>query len=121
MGFWPSARDKSLCRIADALEELVRLKRAESRVERKIDLIIQMLSESKEREKKMATDLSALQAEVTRNGEVDQSAIVLLNGLAAKIEELKADPVALQAFADSLKGSSDQLAAAVVANTPAAP
>jgi hypothetical protein len=68
----------------------------------------------------MAINLSPLTAEVTRNTEVDQSAITLLNGLAAKIEELKADPVALQALADQLKGSSDTLAAAVVANTPAA-
>lgn len=64
-------------------------------------------------------DLSKLQAEVERNTATDQSAIVLLNGLAAKIEELKTDPTALQAFADQLKGSSDALAAAVVANTPA--
>ena len=110
-------------RIADAAEEFVRLYKeggAASAVGQKLDLIITMLTESKVRENKMATDLSALQAEVERNGQVDQSAIVLLNGLAAKIEELKTDPAALQAFADSLKGSSDALAAAVVANTPAA-
>jgi len=68
----------------------------------------------------MATDLGPLTAEVTRNTEVDGSAIALLNGLSAKIAELKNDPVALQALADQLKASSDSLAAAVVANTPAA-
>ena len=67
------------------------------------------------------TDLTALTAEVTRNTEVDQSAIALLTGLAAQIEALKTDPIALQALADTMKGSSDALAAAVVANTPAAP
>ena len=66
------------------------------------------------------TDLTALTAEVTRNTEVDQSAIALLTGLAAQIEALKTDPIALQALADTMKGSSDALAAAVVANTPAA-
>lgn len=66
-------------------------------------------------------ELDALTAEVTRNTEVDQSAIALITGLAAKIETLKNDPVALQALADSMRGSTDQLAAAVVANTPAAP
>lgn len=67
----------------------------------------------------MAAEFDALQTEVERNTEVDQSAIVLLQGLAAKIEELKTDPVKLQALADSLRSSSDSLAAAVVANTPA--
>jgi len=66
-------------------------------------------------------DLTALTAEVARNTEVDSSAIALLNGLAAQIEALKTDPVALQALADTMRGSSDSLAAAVVANTPAAP
>ena len=65
-------------------------------------------------------DLGPLTAEVTRNTEVDDSAVALLNGLSAKIVELKNDPVALQALADQLKGSSDKLAAAIVANTPAA-
>lgn len=88
-------------------------------VEQKLDRIITMLEKSKTREKQMSNDLSALQSEVERNGAVDQSAIVLLNGLAAKIEELKGDPAALQAFVDSLRGSSDALAAAVTANTPA--
>ena len=62
-------------------------------------------------------DLTALTAEVARNTEVDQSAITLLNGLAAQIEALKTDPVALQALADTMRGSSDALAAAVLANT----
>lgn len=65
-------------------------------------------------------DLTALTAEVTRNSEVDDSAITLLNGLAAQIVLLKNDPAALQALADQLKASSDKLSAAIVANTPAA-
>jgi hypothetical protein len=64
-------------------------------------------------------DLTALTAEVQRNTDVDSSAIVLLNGLAAQIEALKTDPVALQQLADTMRQSSDALAAAVVANTPA--
>lgn len=66
-------------------------------------------------------DLTALTAEVERNTAVDQSAIALLTGLAAQIEALKTDPVALQGLADKLKGSSNDLAAAVLANTPAEP
>lgn len=68
----------------------------------------------------MSVQLDALTAEVARNTAVDESAITLLNGLAAQIIELKTDPVALQALADSLQGSSNALAAAVIANTPAA-
>jgi hypothetical protein len=71
----------------------------------------------------MATSpqLDALTAEVTRNTDVDNSAIALINGLAAQIIALKNDPVALQALADSMKASSDALATAVTANTPAEP
>lgn len=68
----------------------------------------------------MSVELDALELEVSRNTEVDQSAITLLNGLAAQIEALKTDPVKLQALADNLRSSSDALAAAVVANTPVA-
>jgi len=67
----------------------------------------------------MAGQLDALTAEVTRNTEVDASAVALLNGLAAKIVELKNDPVALQKLANDMKISSDSLAGAVVANTQA--
>lgn len=83
--------------------------------------LVEALSQLTKGVKKMATDLTALTAEVARNTEVDQSAIALLNGLAQQIEDLKTDPVALQALADKMRGSSDELAAAVQANTPAAP
>ena len=73
------------------------------------------------KQEQVMTDLTALTAEVERNTTVDESAIALLTGLAAQIEALKTDPVALQALADTMKGSSDALAAAVLANTPAAP
>ena len=89
-------------------------------------LILQARLESKIaaltlKQEQMMTDLSVLTAEVERNTSVDESAIALLTGLAAQIEALKTDPVALQALADTMRGSSDELAAAVAANTPAAP
>ena len=65
-------------------------------------------------------DLTALTAEVTQNSAVVDSAITLMNGLAAQIEVLKTDPAALQDLANTIRASSDRLAAAVVANTPAA-
>ena len=68
----------------------------------------------------MSAEFDALQAEVAKNAEVDQSAIVLLQGLSAQILALKDDPVALAAMAANLSASSQALADAVVANTPAA-
>ena len=62
--------------------------------------------------------LDDLKAEVARNTTVDQSAIVLLKGLAAKIESMKTDPVALQALVDELRAGNQGLADAVTANTP---
>lgn len=70
----------------------------------------------------MAVDLTALEAEVTRNAEVDASAIALINGIATRIEQavIAAEAGNTQALSDlaaSLRGSSDALAAAVVAGT----
>ena len=66
-------------------------------------------------------DLTALTAAVTKDTDVQSSAITLLNGLSAQIAALKTDPVALQALADQLNSKADELGAAVAANTPAAP
>lgn len=65
-------------------------------------------------------DLKALTDAVARNKTVADSAIALIQGLAAQIEANKNDPAALQALADSLNAEDDSLAAAVTANTPAA-
>ena len=86
----------------------------------KLDSILAMLKELKQGEMKMAGELDALQQEVQNAATVEQSAIALIQGLAAKIESIKTDPVALQGLADSLKNSDAALAAAVQANTAAA-
>lgn len=65
-------------------------------------------------------DLKALQDEVTRDRDVNQSAVTLITGLAAQLEAAKNDPAAIQALADELRSNSDALAGAVTANTPAA-
>ena len=69
----------------------------------------------------MALDFSALQAEITRDADVNSSAATLLADLAARVEATKGDPAAVQALADSLRANSDTLAAAVAANTPSDP
>lgn len=65
-------------------------------------------------------DLSALEAEVTRNESVDASASTLLTSLFNEVEAHKNDPVAIQALVDRVRGSNDALSAAVLANTPSA-
>jgi hypothetical protein len=82
--------------------------------------IFARLTKLAEEIKRMSAELDALKAEVQNAATVEQSAIALIQGLAAKIEANKTDPVALQQLADNLKASDDALAAAVQANSAAA-
>lgn len=66
-------------------------------------------------------DLSALQNEVANNTTVEASAITLIQGLAAQITAAGTDPAKLAAIVTQLSTNDTQLAAAVAANTPAAP
>lgn len=75
-------------------------------------------------------DLSGITAQVSATTSVEASAAVLINGFGAKLDAAIADAVAANDSADlsaltdlssELKASSDSLAAAVAANTPAAP
>lgn len=69
----------------------------------------------------MDAAVAELTAEVERNNTVDGSAVALISGLADQILASANDPVAVRALATALKTSTDSLAAAVAANTPAAP
>ena len=69
----------------------------------------------------MTQELQDLESAVAENTSIDQSAILLLEQLSEQIDALKDDPVKLAALAANLKASSAALAAAVLANTPAAP
>lgn len=71
--------------------------------------------------KVMSAELDRLTTEVSENNSAIDSAIVLINGLAQQIRDLATDPAALNALADSLDAKSNELAAAVAANTPDAP
>ena len=74
--------------------------------------------------------LDALAAQVTRNTDAEASAIVVLNGIAGRIQAAvdaalqggatAAELAPVQTEVDALKASSDALAAAVAANTPGA-
>lgn len=65
--------------------------------------------------------LDDLTAQVTANSTVLQSAVTLINGIADRITAAGVDPAKLAALTASLKTDDDALAAAVAANTPAAP
>ncbi len=75
------------------------------------------------RGKIMSIQLDALTAQVAATATVQASAVVLIQGIAQKLQEAldnAADPAAIQALADSLKAGTDALAEAVTANTPSA-
>lgn len=64
--------------------------------------------------------LDDLTAQVSASVTVETSAITLINGIAAAIVAAGTDPVKLNALGAQLQTSSNALAAAVAANTPAA-
>ena len=69
----------------------------------------------------MPVDLTPIQAEVSRQTSVVQSAITLIQSLATQIADAAGDPARVTELADALRASSDALAAAVAANTPSQP
>jgi hypothetical protein len=69
----------------------------------------------------LMADFTALHDEVQANGDAVDSAVALLNSLSAQLVDAADDPAEVQAIAAALAEQSDTLAAAVTANTPAAP
>lgn len=69
----------------------------------------------------MMADLTTLTKDVNDETTVVNSAIALIQGLAAQITAAGTDPAALKALTDSMEATQASLAAAVAANTPAAP
>ncbi len=65
--------------------------------------------------------LQAIDQEVTEATTVMQSAKALIVGLAAEIRANAGNAAAMKALADKLDAQSNDLAAAVSENTPAAP
>ena len=64
--------------------------------------------------------LDALKEKVEANGEVSQSAVTLIQGLAQQIRDAADDPAELEALANQLDAQSKSLGEAVAANTPCA-
>ncbi len=61
-----------------------------------------------------------LTSQVEANTSVEGSALVLINGFAARLAAAGVDPTKLAQLQSELKNSGDALAAAVAANTPSA-
>jgi hypothetical protein len=89
--------------------------------DKRLEEIILLLQVLRKQESKIMADLTALTAAVQRETDVEQSAVVLLQQLKSQLDAAGTDPVALKALSDQLGSNADALAAAVVANTPAAP
>lgn len=69
----------------------------------------------------VSQDVLDLQAQVASDTTVQQSVITLLNGLSTQLGTAKNDPAAVEAIIATMKQNSAAIAAAIVANTPAAP
>jgi len=89
-------------------------------VNSKLDRILKQLGVIQAQEHIMSKELDDLTLQVKANTDAEESAIALINGIAARIAAAGTDPAALTALTASLKTDADQLAAAVLANTPAA-
>ncbi len=94
--------------------QLNRIEAALLRIERRQIILIQG-------ELAMSKELDDLTAQVKANADLEASAVTLINGLADQIKAAADDPAKIAALADQIKASSAPLAAAVAANTPAAP
>jgi len=89
-------------------------------VDAKLDQVLNLLNKIFQGVQTMSAELDALEAQVTANTSTEASAIQLLNGLHAMLVAAGTDPTKLNALKASLSTSATDLAAAIVANTPAA-
>lgn len=97
---WPNSTSTIMSKLAE--------------MDSKLDVIL------KGQDKEMA-DLSALTAQVAENTTVEGSAVALIQNIAAQLATSSGDQAAVDALAAQLKTSATALAAAVAANTVAAP
>lgn len=69
----------------------------------------------------MGIELDNLAAQVRANTDLEQSAILLITGIAEKLKAAAQDPAKVTALAAELKASATDLAAAIDANTEPPP
>ena len=83
---------------------------------------VRLLKKILKKEDQLMATMQELQAAVQRNSDVDDSVIVLLNGIVQQLKDAQAanDPAAIQAVIDAIDADTKKMADAVTANTPAA-
>ena len=94
------------------------------RLEAKLDQVLAAQAAAQQREEMELMTLAELKAKVEATTTIEESAVALLTGLAQQLKDALAngaDPAAIQAIADELDAGTNDLAAAISANTPAAP
>ena len=99
----------------DIENALQRIEQRLQRIDHKLALIIW-------KEEEMSAEMDTLTAAVRRNSDVEDSAVLLIQGIAKQLADAIAagNPAALTALSAELNAKADSLAAAVSANTPAA-
>jgi hypothetical protein len=92
-------------------------------IQDRLDKLLGFLQENMKQEEEIMQEFEDLKAAVAAETEVTQAAVTLIDGLAAKLDALKDAPTpeAVQALVNELNADKAVLAAAVAANTPAAP
>ena len=95
--------------------------RLDPRLEYHLHLIEQLLVAVLKKETRTMSALDDLTAAVANSTTVEQSAITLLNELAALITAAAGDPAALAALAATITSNADALATAVATNAPVPP
>lgn len=92
-----------------------------STAESKLDEILSRLKSIQRQETQMAKTLDDVKTQVAANTDTEQSAIQLLTQLHDLLVAAQGDPAKIDEIIASLSSSKEALAAAIVANTPAAP
>ena len=92
------------------------------RVNRKLDLVIEKLDIIEAEGVIEMAWIDEMRTEIENNTSVSQSAVVAVNALADRVQELinsGADPAELQAFVDTLRANDAALSEAIKARTAA--
>ena len=89
-------------------------------IDRKLDAVLEGLAFNIQQEEQTMLDLSALQTVVEYDTSVDESTKALILALADQIDSAP-DQAAIDAIVEGMRTKTDDMAAFVSANTPAAP
>lgn len=86
-------------------------------VAQKLDEISDLMHELLRKVAIMSGTIDALSQQVAQSTQVEQSAVILIQGLAQQLADAGNDPQKLDDLRNQLNNSAQQLAAAVAANT----